>query len=358
MPGTGVVVLAHGSRGNLGSKAVTEALDRITNGLKVLLSPGVEIIGGAMQFNHPDLEEAAGSLIARGAKLIVVAPYFLFPGRHVIEDIPEITKRLKSSYPEVEFALADNLGLNESFVELMAKRITEICPSLAPTQSAASVRPENIEKLSMEIIDKLLPSLPDISEEERKVVKRIVHTCGDVQVARLVRFSPSAISSAVSAISRGSPIFTDVRMVASGISSSFLETCDCPVICALEEAYSEKDPMVTRTAQAMYDLEKRINGAIVAIGNAPTALLALLDMIDHRGIMPALVIGMPVGFVRAAESKAELISSNIPYITVEGTRGGSALAATTVNALLRLAEAKDSPNSTRYIESNLSGGTR
>ena len=340
MPETGVVVLAHGSRGNPGSKAVTEALDRIANGLKVLLSPDVEIIGGAMQFNHPDLEETVGSLIARGAKLIVVAPYFLFPGRHVVEDIPEIIKQLNSSYPEVKITLANNLGLDESFVELMAKRITEVCPSLSPTQSDASVRPENIEQLSMDIIEKLLPPLPVMSEEERTVVKRIVHTCGDVQVARLVRFSQSAISSAVSAINRGSPIFTDVRMVASGISPSFLETCGCSVVCALDEARSETESTVTRTAQAIYDLGKRLDGAIVTIGNAPTALLALLEKIKHQGIMPSLVIGMPVGFVRAAESKAELISSNIPHITVEGTRGGSALAATTVNALIGIARNK------------------
>ena len=337
MSETGVVVLAHGSRGNLGSQAVVETLDRIAKGLKVLLSPDVEIVGGAMQFNHPDLKEAARSLIARGARVIVVAPYFLFPGRHVIEDIPELIKELNSSYPDVTFALTDNLGLDESFVELMAKRIKEVCPSLFSRPSAISVPPEDIEQLSMEVIEKLLPSLSPMSEGERTVVKRIVHTCGDVQIARLVRFSPSAVSSAVTAINRGNPIFADVRMVASGISSSFLETCGCSVICALDEAYSERGDMVTRTAQAMYDLGKRLEGAIVAIGNAPTALFALLDIIDRQGIAPALVIGMPVGFVRAAESKTKLISRNIPYIVVEGTRGGSALAATTVNALIGIA---------------------
>jgi precorrin-8X/cobalt-precorrin-8 methylmutase len=77
---------------------------------------------------------------------------------------------------------------------------------------------------------------------------------------------------------------------------------------------------------------------VVAIGNAPTALLALLDLIEHDGIRPALVVGMPVGFVRAAESKAELMKHQTPYITIEGTRGGSTLAAATVNALLRLAQ--------------------
>lgn len=350
MAESGVIILAHGSRGELGAQAVTDALARIAAGLKVLLSPGVEIVGGAMQFNHPDLEEAAESLIGGGAKAIVVAPYFLFPGRHVMEDIPELINGLRQAHPGVSFVLADNLGLDESFVELMARRITRICPELAVKLPTGSLRPEEIEPLSMAIIENLLPPLPALSLEERAVVKRIVHTCGDVQIARLVRFSPLAISSAVSAVDRGSPIFTDVRMVASGISRTFLDTCGSSVTCALDTAILRRLDGMTRTAGAMYDLGQKLDDAIVAIGNAPTALFALLDMIDNLGVKPALVVGMPVGFVRAAESKAELISRDIPYITIEGSRGGSALAAATVNALIGIA--RDRRKSTATIAAN------
>ncbi len=358
MPATGVVVLAHGSRGSLGSPAVVDTLDRIASGLKVLLSPDIEIIGGAMQFNHPDLKEAAASLIDRGARRIVVAPYFLFPGRHVMEDIPGLIQELESCYPEVTFVLTNNLGLDESFVELMAQRIIEVCPGLSSRPPATAMLPEDIEPLSMEIIDQLLPSLPPMSAEERRVVKRIVHTCGDTQIARLVRFSPSVISSAVSAIERGSPIFTDVRMVASGISSKWLEACGCPVICALDGERPGGELTTTRTARAMYQLGKRLDGAIVAIGNAPTALLALLDMIDRREIEPALVIGMPVGFVRAAESKAELVSRHIPYIVIEGTRGGSTLAATTVNALIGIAHDRGKSKVKSTLTQKTKGGAQ
>lgn len=337
MAENGVIILAHGSRGELGAQAVIDALDRIASGMKVLLSPDVEIVGGAMQFNHPDLSEAAEHLIAKGARTIVVAPYFLFPGRHVMEDIPDEIKKLSSAHPGVRFFLADNLGLDESFVDLMARRITQVCPELALKLPASSLRPEEIEPLSMDIIDRLLPPLPGLSDGERTVVKRIVHTCGDLQIARLVRFSPSAISSAVAAIDSGTPIFTDVRMVASGISRTFLDICGCSVACTLDMAGTERAPTVTRTAQAIYDLGEKIDNAIIAIGNAPTALFALLDMIDNRGAKPALVVGMPVGFVRAAESKAELVLRNVPYITIEGTRGGSTLAAATVNALILIA---------------------
>lgn len=337
MAESGVIILAHGSRGELGAQAVIDALERIASGLKLLLSADVEIVGGAMQFNHPDLEEAAELLITKGVKKIVVAPYFLFPGRHVMEDIPELIERLSAAHPGVKFFLADNLGLDESFVDLMARRITQVCPDLALKLPAYSLRPDEIEPLSMEIIDRLLPPLPGLSEGERAVVKRIVHTCGDVQIARLVRFSPTAISSAVTAIDSGGQIFTDVRMVASGISRTFLDICGCSVACALDIAGAERARTVTRTAQAIYDLGEKIDNAIIAIGNAPTALFALLDMIDRRRAKPALVVGMPVGFVRAAESKAELLSRDVPFVTIEGTRGGSTLAAATVNALILIA---------------------
>lgn len=335
--------MAHGSRGELGAQAVSDTLDRIAEGLKLLLSPDVEITGGAMQFNRPDLEEAAESLIARGVKTIIVAPYFLFPGRHVMEDIPGEVRRLASANPGVKFVIAVNLGLDESFVDLMARRITQICPALSFKPPASPLSPEEIEPLSMEIIEKLLPPLPSLAPEERAVVRRIVHTCGDVRISRFVRFSSSAIVSAVAAIHRSSPIFTDVRMVASGINRKFLDICGCPLICALEVTSSRSGQTVTRTAQAIYDLGKRLDDAIVAIGNAPTALLALLDMIDSQGIRPALIIGMPVGFVRAAESKSELVQRGIPFITIEGTRGGSALAAATVNALMAIAQERRKP---------------
>lgn len=334
MAETGVIILAHGSRGDLGALAVSDALRRIAEGLLTFVSPDVEIVGAALQFNHPGLEEAAGSLVSRGANLIVIAPYFLFPGKHITEHIPQLIEKLGAAHPRVKFILADNLGLDESFVELMARRITRACPDLAPPP-APFIPAENIEQQSMEIIDRLLP--PDLTGQERVVIKRIVHTAGDPKIARLIKFSPAAVSIGVSAIGRGSPIFTDVRMVLSGISRRLTESCGCALCCALDEINPEEDRVVTRAARAMYGLGARLDRAVVAIGNAPTALLALLDMIDNRNIAPALVIGMPVGFVQAGESKGELTSRNVPYITIEGTRGGSALAAATVNALLRLA---------------------
>jgi len=318
-------------------------LRRVTEGVKPLLPPGVEVIGAALQFNHPTLEEAVESLAVRGVERIVIMPYFLFPGRHVTEHIPQLVEKLKRIYRERQFIMANPLGLEEHFIGSVVERIQEAAPELLKAR-LSSTSPEDIEQQSMGIAERLLPPAPNISGEERLVVKRVVHASGDPQVAPLIKFSPSAISSGLSAIAKGSPIFTDVQMVAAGINRHLAEACGCSLSCAMDETKGRKqakEPNITRAAAAMRHLGKRLNGAIVAIGNAPTALLALLDLIDAKEIRPALVVGMPVGFVQAKESKDALMKRDVPYITVKGTRGGSAMAVATVNALLKLAQSTE-----------------
>ncbi len=336
MPPTGVIILAHGSRGERGIVEVPETLRRISEGLKPFLSPGVEVAGAALQFNHPTLEEAVESLAVRGVEWIVIMPYFLFPGRHITKDIPQLVEKLKGIYPEVRFIMANPLGLEEHFIAHVAERIEEAAPELMEARPAPT-SPEAIERQSMEIVERFLPPALNISPEERLIVKRIVHASGDPQLAPAIKFSPSAISSGLSAIAKGSPIFTDVQMVAAGINRHLAEACRCPVACAMDGTRGAGEENATRAAAAMRHLGRKLNGAIVAIGNAPTALMALLDLVDHKGIKPALVVGMPVGFVQAKESKDELMKRDIPYVTITGTRGGSAMAVATVNALLKIA---------------------
>lgn len=340
MPQTGVIILAHGSRGERGTVEVSETLRRVTEGVKPLLPLGVEVIGAALQFNHPTLEEAVESLVVEGVHRIVIMPYFLFSGRHITEDIPQLVEKLKRLYSDRQFMTANPLGLEEHFIGSVAKRIEEAAPELWLNARNSPTSPETIEQQSMEIVEKFLPPVPNMSENERLVVKHIIHASGDPQVVPLIRFSPSAISIGLSAIAKGSPIFTDVRMVAVGISDRLVEMCGCSLSCAMDETKGlkqAKEQNITRAAATMRHLGTRLNGAIVAIGNAPTALLALLDLIDAKEIIPALVVGMPVGFVQAKESKDELMKRNVPHITVVGTRGGSAMAVATVNALLKIA---------------------
>ncbi|HEY78681.1 MAG TPA: hypothetical protein G4O09_06175, partial [Dehalococcoidia bacterium] len=340
MPQAGVIILCHGSRGERGAVEVPETLGRITEGVKPLLPTGVEVTGAALQFNRPTLEEAVVALMARGVPRIVIMPYFLLPGRHITEDIPQLVEKLKDAYRGIKFTMAKPLGSQEYFIGQVARCIEEAAPELWLNTHPSPTPPEDIEQRSMAIVESLLATTPGIGEKERLVVRRVVHASGDPQVASLLKFGPSAISNGLNALARGSSIFTDVRMVATGINSRLVAACGCSLTCAMaemEEQEPSKENNTTRAAAAMYQLGERLNGAIVAIGNAPTALLALLDLIDHAQVKPALVVGMPVGFVQARESKVELMKRDVPHITVAGTRGGSTIAVATINALLKVA---------------------
>lgn len=202
--------------------------------------------------------------------------------------------------------------------------------------------PDQIEARSLAIIESLLPPL-NCSPEEREVIKRIVHAVGDPEIARHVFLHPQAVAAGLEALRRGRPIFTDVQMVAVGIHRGLAGRLGCPIQCMTKEpkiAERARVIGITRAIAALRHYAPRLEGAIVAIGNAPTALLALLDLADAGQAAPALIIGVPVGFVAAAEAKAELTRRRVPYLTVEGTRGGSAMAVAAVNALLRLAQAQ------------------
>ncbi|MBM3119565.1 MAG: hypothetical protein FJ006_08475 [Chloroflexi bacterium] len=337
---TGIIVLAHGSRGERGGVDVAEALNKITRGVKAFLPPEVKVIGATLQFNHPSLDEAVESLAAQKVSRVIIMPYFLFLGQHITEHVPKLIERFKCLYPEIQFTVSDNLGTDEYFIDLVAKRIIEAAPELLPRLHVSSSAPESIEQQSLEIVEKLLPPL-ELSWKERTVVKRLVHTAGDRHLAPLIRFHPTATTSALSAIHSRSPIFTDTRMVAVAINRHLAERFGCEIYCALdglESAGVGREKCDTRSAAAFRLLTEELNKAIVAIGNSPTALLALLDLIVRKKVTPAVVIGMPVGFVQAREAKEELMKLDIPYISIVGTRGGSALAAATINALLGLAK--------------------
>ncbi len=172
--------------------------------------------------------------------------------------------------------------------------------------------------------------------DEERVAVRIVHACGLVEAAADIAFSPGAVAAARAALANGAPVLCDARMVADGVTRRRLPAGNA-VVCTLH------DPAVpalaarlgtTRTAAAVELWRERLEGAVVAIGNAPTALFHLLELLARGAPMPAAVIGMPVGFVGAAESKEALLAfGRVPALVVRGRRGGSAMAAASVNAL-------------------------
>jgi len=199
--------------------------------------------------------------------------------------------------------------------------------------------PMAIENRSMELIAPHLEGL-NLDERATKVYSRLIHASGDVGYAPITRVHPEAIDCAIEALKSGAHIYTDVEMVRTGINKKKLASFGGEVHCLVanaDVAVRAKELGITRSMVAMRQFGKALDGSIVAIGNAPTALFEVLRMVREEGIRPACIVGIPVGFVGAAESKAELAENGIvPYITVEGTKGGSPIAAAAVNALMYL----------------------
>jgi precorrin-8X/cobalt-precorrin-8 methylmutase len=181
--------------------------------------------------------------------------------------------------------------------------------------------------------------LSRFSADEAEVAVRMIHACGQVEVAQYIVFSGDVVASARQALAAGAPIFCDAEMVAHGIARARLPAHN-DVVCTLNDP---RTPGIahtrgtTRSAAALDLWIDRLAGAVVAIGNAPTALFRLLEMLDDGAPKPAAILGIPVGFVGAAESKAALAADprGVPYIVVRGRIGGSAMTAAAVNALAR-----------------------
>ncbi len=183
--------------------------------------------------------------------------------------------------------------------------------------------------------------LSRFSPEEERVAVRIIHACGVVEAASDIAFAPGAVNAGRAALAAGAPVLCDSKMVANGVTRARLPA-DNEVICTLDDPSTPalaRQIGNTRSAAAMELWRERLGGAIVAIGNAPTALFRLLDMIDAGAPKPAVVIGMPVGFVGAAESKEALIADGgLRWLVVRGRKGGSAMTAAAINALASDAE--------------------
>ena len=179
--------------------------------------------------------------------------------------------------------------------------------------------------------------LSAVPPDVEAVVVRMIHACGMTDLVRDISFSPDVAAAGRAALRAGAPIITDATMVAHGVTRSRLPAAN-DVLCTLHDpdvARLAEDLGTTRSAAAMELWRPRMGGAVVAIGNAPTSLFRLLEMLDEGAPRPAAIVGIPVGFVGAAESKAALAGDprGVPWITVHGRRGGSAIVAAALNAL-------------------------
>jgi precorrin-8X/cobalt-precorrin-8 methylmutase len=198
----------------------------------------------------------------------------------------------------------------------------------------------SIEDGSFAIIDQEVGP-HDWSLPEWQVVRRVIHATADFEFKHLMRFHSDAVSSGIQALRSGCPIIVDVKMITAGLNEDRLAAYGCRV-----HSYISDDDVIqvakannsTRGIEAMRKAHQlgKLDGAIVAIGNAPTALLEIVRLVEEEGARPGLVIGVPVGFVSAAESKDAALTLPTPYIVAQGRKGGSSIAVAIVHALLLL----------------------
>ncbi len=204
-----------------------------------------------------------------------------------------------------------------------------------------NVDPAGIERRSMEIIEAEVPAPRPFSDEQWLVVRRMIHASADFEVLDLVAFHPEAVAAGVAALRAGSTIVTDTNMALAGIPRRRLEPLGCAARCLLDDPEVVADAAARGVTRALAAMDKTVDltgDLILVIGNAPTALLRCLELMAAGRLRPRLIIGMPVGFVNAAESKYLLMRQEAtPYITLQGRKGGSSLAAAACNALADMA---------------------
>ena len=201
------------------------------------------------------------------------------------------------------------------------------------------MKPQEIEDLSFKIIEQEAGDHA-FENDQWPIVRRMIHTSADFEYINTVQFYPGAIQKGILAIQRGCQIFTDTNMARVGIRKKEIHEFGGAVSCLIADedvAKKAKDTGTTRALAAVDMACDRMKDGIYVIGNAPTALLRLIELIKGKKANPALVIGFPVGFVNAAESKKELMTLDFPYITNKGRKGGSNIAASIVNALAIMA---------------------
>jgi precorrin-8X/cobalt-precorrin-8 methylmutase len=203
----------------------------------------------------------------------------------------------------------------------------------------------SIEDGSFAIIDREAGA-HDFGPAEWQVVRRVIHATADFEFKTLMRFHPEAVRAGVAALQSGCPILVDVKMIAAGLSEERLAACGCVVQSFISDEdviAAAKAANTTRAIEAMRKAHRLglLSGAVVAIGNAPTALLEVVRLVREEGARPALVLGVPVGFVSAAESKDAALTLPVPFIVAQSRKGGSPIAVAIIHALLALsAEAR------------------
>lgn len=302
-----------------------------------------------LELDSPNIEEGVMQAVAKRPQALLMMPYFLHRGAHIKRDVVnDVAAALEKAHFKDSAYLARHLGVDDKLVNLIIERAKEVENRQGPdgsfgtaTGRSMTERAFDIEKRSFEIIDSEVDPHHGYSSMQWPIVRRVIHATADFDFAGKggLLFHERAIESAFSAIKNKCTIVTDVDMVLAAINKKSLSDLGLKAACYISDrqvAEEAKRLGKTRSEMAMRHAAKEMEGGIVVVGNAPTALLELVAM-SREGVKPALVVGIPVGFVSAPESKEALArTKGLPFITNVGRKGGSPAASSIINALLLL----------------------
>ena len=345
----GLILIGHGSKLPHNRENLEKLADILRKRSKFKI---VEI--AFMIRNTPTITEAIDMLAKKGISKIVLVPAFLAPGVHTTQEIPELIG-VKEKEPQlkahgIELVYGEPLGSDERIAEILeekalkalgqeVKKDTEIVDAYSIAASSKIVNTSM--KLIREAIGDVLAKAP---KDQIPIIERVVHTTADPEFAKLLAISDGAVEAGVAAIKSGAKIVTDVKMVKAGINEARLKKFGGKVYTYMNDERAVKlanSESLTRAAAAMrLAIKDGLDGAIVLIGNAPTAAFELAEQVKKGLVKPALIVAVPVGYVGAAESKEVVAKLPIPYVIVKGRRGGSTIAVAVFNALLSMAEGK------------------
>lgn len=323
-----ILLLGHGS-----PKKDANNLEQVGKMLHGMLHAGCRedcVRVAYLQFAEPGIPDTIKKCVAQGAKKVILHPFFLSSGMHVTKDIPEMIQEARNLHPGVDFIYTEPLGIHEKLAHIVMERIS----------AAEQLAPAEIEKRSFDILS-AEAGLDGIPRDLLPIVQRVIHATADFDFKDTLTFHPDAVAGGLEAIKAGKDILTDVEMVRTGINKKWLSQFGGRVICGIQDAGAQSAENRTR-AEIGIEAALRENSSIgiIAIGNAPTALLkviALFNSAEFAGRQLPLVVGVPVGFVKAVESKALLAAQRFPSITAVGRKGGTPVAVAIVNALLKMA---------------------
>ncbi len=308
----------------------------------------------------PTIPEAIEKVVKTGIKKIVLVPAFLAAGVHTTQEIPELIgmkdKESQLSARGIQLFYGEPIGADDCVAVILEEKALKALGENAEHQHASFSTSldekgktpsdlRNIYEKSMSLIrPEIKDTLKNAPEKHVPIIERVVHTTADPEFAKLLIISEGAVEAGVAAIKAGAKIITDIKMVKAGINEVRVRRFGGKTLTYIDDPRTVKlaeNESLTRAAAAMrLAVKDNIDGAIILIGNAPTAAFELADAVKKGNAKPALIVATPVGYVGSAESKKVVETLPVPFITNRGRKGGSAVAVAVFNSLLAMAEGK------------------